>query len=90
MNLNADYRIAVRPDQDGYVDDVVVNDVSMFRMEDMGDSWWLCCYLAGTDESITFDIAKQRGRSRVIAKVVEWPELDGLVYEDGAGPGATS
>ena len=81
------YRIALRPDQDGYLDDVVVKDVSMFRMEDMGDWWWLCCYLAGTDDRICFHIATQgRSKARVVAQVTDTPLLPGLVYEDGAAP----
>ena len=59
-------RIALRTVEDGGgagkgcpsectpLDDVVVNDVSMFRAEQMDDNdWWFCCYLNGGDERIT-------------------------------------
>lgn len=50
-----DYQIALRHDDLG-LDDVVVKDVSMFRMERMDDDHvWLCCYL--TDgQQITFNL----------------------------------
>ena len=32
------------------LDDIVVKDVEMFRMEDMGDHFWMCCYLTGIPE----------------------------------------
>lgn len=80
------YRIALRPDQDGYLDDVVVNDVSMFRMEDMGDWWWLCCYLAGSDDRICFHITTAgRSKARVVASILETPTID-IAYEHGAEP----
>lgn len=43
-------RIAIRPDDDGSVDDVVIRDVSMVRLERLGDHlWWMRCYLDGED-----------------------------------------
>ena len=76
-----EYRIALRPNSAGNLDDVVVNDVEMFRMEDMGDWWWLCCYLRGTDERICWSIP-HNGKHRGIATTTEWPE--GVVYEPGS------
>lgn len=72
------YRIALRPDHKGHLDDVVVSGVKCFRMEDMGSSWWIACYLAGSDDEIVFDIAHRGGR----AVVVDKPE--GYVYEPGS------
>ncbi len=49
------YDIALREDDLG-LDDVVVKDVSMFRMERMDDDYvWLACYLADGQE-IVFDM----------------------------------
>lgn len=43
-------RIAIRPDKAGTVDDVVIRDVSMVRLERLGDHlWWMRCYLDGED-----------------------------------------
>jgi hypothetical protein len=42
------YRIAPRMNS-GKLDDVVVNDVELFRAEIMdSDTLWMCCYLQGT------------------------------------------
>jgi len=79
MTSEPEYRIALRPDHEGQLDDVVVRDVTMFRMEDMGDSWWLCCYLDGGDDRICWDINHRTGR----AVVTEWPEGD-ITYEPGS------
>lgn len=69
------YRIALRPesDTDDQLDDVVVRDVSMFRMERMDKNrWWLCCYLEGSDERIDFEIIGHRQRG-VQAFVTNFP-----------------
>lgn len=71
-----DYRIALRPDldrgdpmeHDTLLDDIVVKDVPMFRAEDMGDHWWVCCYLGddGTHDRICWSVrARKKG-------VIEW------------------
>jgi hypothetical protein len=53
--MRADYQIALREDDLG-LDDVVVKDVEMFRMERMdNDAVWLCCYLAD-GQDIHFDL----------------------------------
>jgi hypothetical protein len=54
----ADYQIALRHDDMG-LDDVVVKDVAMFRMERMDDDHvWLACYL--TDgQDIVFDLWRE-------------------------------
>lgn len=77
------YRIALRPDEHGYLDDVVVHDVDMFRMEDMGDSWWLCCYLSATGENrICWSLRIEGGR--IVATITETPT--DATYEPGAAP----
>lgn len=39
-------RVELRDDTDGCLDDVVVRDVPMFRLERMSrNQWWGCCYL---------------------------------------------
>lgn len=61
------------------LDDIVVNDVSMFRMEDMGDYFWMSCYLAGSDEQISFNVRLGRGDEPLI--VVEAYEFPDVTYE---------
>lgn len=83
------YRIALRPDFDDtdLLDDVVVNDVSCFRAEDMGDWWWMCCYLADTDDGhggedrITFSVRKNGYRGPVVMTVGELPSNPTITYE---------
>lgn len=78
-----EYRIALRTDPAGAdplahgtpLDDIVVNDVEMFRAEDMGDSWWVCCYLADA-ERICWTVASD-GRWTV----TEYPATDEVAYE---------
>jgi hypothetical protein len=53
------YQIALRYDDLG-LDDVVVKDVEMFRMERMDDNYvWIACYLADGQE-IVFDLSADR------------------------------
>ena len=53
------YDIALRYDDLG-LDDVVVKDVEMFRMERMDDDYvWLACYLRDGQE-IVFDLAANK------------------------------
>lgn len=85
-----DYRLALRPESDQpdetLMDDVVVKDVSMFRAEMMSDkSLWLCCYLAGTDERVTFWASVKRGK--LVLHVTEYPMGD-FAYEDDDEPAA--
>ena len=55
MTRKAGYQIALRYDDLG-LDDVVVKDVEMFRMERMDDDYvWLACYLRDGQE-IVFDL----------------------------------
>lgn len=82
----AEYRIALRPLGDGDpmnertpLDDIVVNRVPMFRAEDMGEWWWVCCYLDDdTHDRICWSV-------RAVKKgVIEWVTTeypDMAVYE---------
>lgn len=72
-----EYQIALRHDDLG-LDDVVVKDVSMFRMERMNtDRVWLACYL--TDgQQIMFSLWAEDG----IVKY-EATDLPSVVYEIG-------
>lgn len=84
----------MRPTRDdaspGYrrdVDDVVVNDVEMVRLEQMDRNYWfLCCFLRGEnpENRIAFDVRYDPGEDDVMVRVTEWP--GGVVYEEGAGP----
>lgn len=80
------YRIALRPDSEGALDDVVVNDVSMFRAEMMDDkTLWMCCYFPGSDERLTFWVraTKRKGQKlRLEFNFTETPHGDGFTYED--------
>ena len=69
------------------VDDVVVNDVETFRLEQMDRNFWFaCCYLTGEDGAnrIAFNICYRPEQDDVIVSVTEWPE--NVPYEEGAGP----
>jgi len=83
-----DYDIAVRPDDDGEVDDVVVIKPDMFRLERMSDdSWWMACYwtLDGQHEELAFWISRRK--KEVVVHVTSWPSRGaGFVYEAKAGP----
>lgn len=87
MTKKKSYRIALRPQrndsQPDVMDDVVVNDVSMFRAEMMDDrNLWLCCYLDGTGrehDRITFYATVKRGK--LLLTVTEHPMGD-VTYED--------
>lgn len=79
-----DYRIALRPDDNGHLDDVVVKDVTMFRAEMMDDkTLWLACYLDNeTHDRITFWVSVQRGKLHF--DFTETPQLTEVVYEPGS------
>jgi len=81
------YRIALRPYGDGsddrLMDDVVVNYVSMFRAEQMdANLWWVCCYLAGSEESITFHFNWNRKTKNLEMHASDIPHGPGITYED--------
>jgi hypothetical protein len=81
----SDYRIALR-DHNGRLDDVVVNDVSMFRAEMMDDTTlWMACYLPGTTERVSFWVRATRRKGqkmRLEFHVTEWPNDPAITYED--------
>lgn len=79
-----DYRIALRPDDEGELDDVFVKDVAMFRMERMDENYfWLACYFDNKAmERMTFRISAKR--AHVGAYVEERPHGDEFTYEPGS------
>lgn len=74
--VSDDVRMALRATSDGALDDVVVQDVSMFRAEMLDEGrLWLACYLpnSGVDgDRVTFEVTAQDGR--LAFEVVEMPE----------------
>lgn len=76
--MKKNYQIALRNDDLG-LDDVVVKDVAMFRMERMADDCvWLACYLSDGQE-IVFDLWRE-GKN-IVYKARDLPNV---VYEDGS------
>ena len=77
------FRLALRSPVDGFLDDVVVNDVSMFRAEMLSETHlWLACYLPGTGvegDRVAFDVSVREGRLHF--EVVEGPT--GVVQHEG-------
>jgi hypothetical protein len=66
------------------LDDIVVNDVSMFRMEDMGDHFWMQCYLApATDgDYIAFNVRRGNTAKGEPGIVVTAYDLPNVKYEE--------
>lgn len=78
--MSSDYQIALRCDSLG-LDDVVVKDVEMFRMERMDDSHvWLCCYLADR-QRLDIDLWVENGVAKYAAREFDLPNV---VYEEGS------
>jgi hypothetical protein len=70
------------------LDDIVVQDVAMFRMEDMGDYFWMSCYLNGGDEQITFNVRRgnrKKGEPGIVVEAYEFPDV---TYETRTAPDA--
>lgn len=79
VNPNTVYDIALRPDGDGLLDDVVVNRVGMFRAERMDDkTLWLACYL-DNGEDVVFFVSSSRSGLRFTC--TEAPSMDAVRYE---------
>jgi hypothetical protein len=78
-----DYDIALRPDERGMLDDVVVNKPLMFRAEMMGDTeLWMCCYMNKSHERVNFWV--NIGEDGTLQfSVTEWPEGN-YTYEEGS------
>lgn len=72
--MATDYQIALRHDSLG-LDDVVVKDVEMFRMERMDTDYvWLCCYL--TDgQRIDFDLWLDGETIKYAARELDLPDV---------------
>lgn len=67
------------------LDDIVVKDVAMFRMEDMGGHFWMCCLLDdGPDhDRICFTVRpgrRKKGEPRIVVEAYEYPQTD-VEYE---------
>jgi len=78
-----EYRIALRPGRLGELDDVVVCNVKMFRMERMSNNyWWLACYFDNGDEDLVFGISAKRAEVR--AYVESFPRGPEFTYEPGS------
>lgn len=72
--------IALRPNQTGQLDDVVVEQVEMFRAEQMDTNlWWLCCYLKNGERITWYMKHTNKG---LVMKLVESPEK--VEYEQGS------
>lgn len=79
MRRRRDYQIALRDDLIG-LDDIVVKDVAMFRMERMDEDYvWLACYLTDGQE-IVFDLWLEDG----IVKYKAREPLPNVTYEERA------
>lgn len=83
------YRIALRDDDRGALDDVVVCDVSMFRAEMMDNkTLWMCCYFPDSEQRVTFWVRSRRGH--LDFDVTEQPfESEHFTYEP-ASPSSTT
>lgn len=82
---NADYRIALRPDDEAdpeLMDDIVVRDVKMFRAEQMSPGhWWVACYLDDEGrEQLVFSVTARCRPRRIDWVVTELPDGD-HIYE---------
>jgi hypothetical protein len=79
-----DYDIALRPHVDGdpRMDDIVVQNVSCFRAEDMtGKAWWVACYLPDGQE-VVFWVTARKKPLRIEWVVTERPNV---IYEGQDG-----
>jgi hypothetical protein len=77
-------RIALRPDNPDLdpldhrtrLDDIAVHDVRLFRAEDMGGWWWVCCYLGDDVEPrLVFHVDARSWH------VIEHPDPADVTYE---------
>ncbi len=88
MTSPHEYRIALRPDEHGadplsietLLDDIVVNNVPMFRAEQMSlKNWWVACYLDGNaDQQITWSVTARSKPLRLEWVTTDFPDV---VYE---------
>jgi hypothetical protein len=77
------YDIALREDQHGNLDDVVVRDVETFRMERLDDqTFWISCSLLN-GERITWVLGRgKEGEEILQVETTEYPQA--LCYETGS------
>lgn len=81
------YRIALRPDGDGLLDDIVIKDVSMFRAERMTNTtWWIACYLDNDlGDEISWNATARSRPMRLEWTVQDWPTtVPAASYEAGS------
>lgn len=89
-----EYRIALRPDDRGddplsydtVLDDIVVNNVPMFRAEQMDrNRWWVACYLdSDTSDRICWSVRAASKPLRIEWTTTEFPSA--ATYEHEARP----
>lgn len=87
------YRLALRPDESGadpmksdtLLDDIVVNNVTCFRAEQMDRNvWWVACYLDDdTNDRICWDVRARSKPNRIEWTTIEFPETGNYEHELG-------
>lgn len=79
----ANYRIALRPDEEGadpfheatLLDDIVVQHPTLFRAEQMDcDSWSVACYLDDEADRICWSVTAHTRPTRIEWTTTEWPQ----------------
>ena len=74
--------IGLRPDSDGFLDDVFVKNVRMFRIERMNNNtWWLACFLENGEE-IHWDMFPDEIGMRLKTRTEQLPK--NVQYEKGS------
>jgi hypothetical protein len=67
-------RVELRPDANGDLDDLVIDNVSMVHMEAMGKNvWWIGLYFGDTNDRVTFDVRATKKRGLVFT-LIETPD----------------
>jgi hypothetical protein len=82
--------MALRPDHrfPEELDDIVVENVRMFRAEAMSDTnFWMCCYFGDNHERVTFNVTIGKNPKRIVVTAGEIPDewIDIDAKEEGAG-----
>ena len=76
-------RCIIRPDDNGAVDDVVIDNVTLFRMERMDKNlWWLACHFGENHDRICF-MARHTKKDGLVMTVTETPETRRIVDDSG-------
>jgi hypothetical protein len=63
-------RCIIRPDDDGTPDDIVIDNVTLFRAERMDKHWfWMACYFGDGTDRISFGIyATKKGKIKLVVE----------------------